>query len=409
MQVRVIRGTKQIGGCVTEITSSKKTKILIDYGENLDNDDVLEIDGLTNGNKSYDAVFITHSHGDHIGCINHILDDIPVYVEPISKRIYEITAKFTHKNIRKDTLDMEFEKSIQVKDIKVTAYLADHSAYNAAMLLIEADGKKVLHTGDFRGHGTKGYLIDKMIQKIGTVDLIVTEGTVLSRSDGTGKEIICQTEKELTNKATEIFKKYDQVFILQSGTNIDRITSFYKAAVSGGKNFIEDLFTTSIVYSLDNLKIPNPETFNKVYTWIPPYYKNKIEFKEYVEPLEKYCSMYSYSNNKYVMLVKSSMISSIELLYTNKHITNACLIYSMWEGYQEDAKTKKFLDSIKKYDVKDIIYLHTSGHADYKTLKKLNELKAKKVIPIHTIDGDKLKEILDNVYIVNDNEGVDVI
>ena len=90
MQVRVIRGTKQIGGCVTEITSSKKTKILIDYGENLDNDDVLEIDGLTKGNKSYDAVFITHSHGDHIGCINHILEDIPVYVEPISKRIYEV-------------------------------------------------------------------------------------------------------------------------------------------------------------------------------------------------------------------------------------------------------------------------------------------------------------------------------
>ena len=304
---------------------------------------------------------------------------------------------------------MEFEKSIQVKDIKVTAYLADHSAYNAAMLLIEADGKKVLHTGDFRGHGTKGYLLDKMIQKIGTVDLIVTEGTVLSRTDGTGKEIICQTEKELTKKATEIFKKYDQVFILQSGTNIDRITSFYESAVSSGKNFIEDLFTTSIVFSLDNLKIPNPETFNKVYTWIPPYYKNKIEFKEYVDPLEKYCSMYSYSNNKYAMLVKSSMISSIELLHNKNHITNACLIYSMWAGYQEDAKTKKFLEDIKKYDIKDIIYLHTSGHADYKTLKKLNELKAKKVIPIHTIDGDKLKEILDNVYIVNDNEGVNVI
>ena len=81
----------------------------------------------------------------------------------------------------------------------------------------------------------------------------------------------------------------------------------------------------------------------------------------------------------------------------------------MWAGYQEDAKTKKFLEDIKKYDIKDIIYLHTSGHADYKTLKKLNELKAKKVIPIHTIDGDKLKEILNNVYIVNDNEGVDVI
>ena len=94
MEVKIIKGTNQIGGCITEITSNKGTKIIIDFGEDLpDNNkgtfgEKLNIDGLTSGKKKYDAVFITHSHGDHIGLINEILDDIPIYIEPISKNIY---------------------------------------------------------------------------------------------------------------------------------------------------------------------------------------------------------------------------------------------------------------------------------------------------------------------------------
>lgn len=402
MEVRIIKGTKQIGGCITEITSKQGTKIIIDFGEELDNAMVMEVAGLTKGEKGYDAVFVTHSHGDHIGHINYILDDIPVYVEPVSKRIYEVLAKFTHKVVRKDTIDMEFEKEITINDMKITPYLIDHSAFNAVMLLIDADGKKVLHTGDFRGHGRKGYLLDELIKKIGSVDLIITEGTGLSR--GTTFE----AEEELTNRAKEIFKKYDQVFILQSGTNIDRITSFYKAAVSSGKNFIEDLFTASVVLCLDNANIPNPATFSKVYAWIPIKYRGKVEFADYIARLKPYCRRSAYKDNKYVLLVKSSMINDIKKLYDKGHITNACLIYSMWEGYQEKEDTKKFLQDIKEYNIKDVQYLHTSGHADYQALAKLNDLQAHKVIPIHTIAGDKLKEILNNVYIINDNEGVEV-
>ena len=114
MKLRVLKGTNQIGGCITEIVSDKGTKIIIDLGEDLPDDNSLKsenpnIDGLTTGNKKYDAVFITHSHGDHIGLINYILDDIDVYVEPVSKRIYSLLSVFTHKKIRFKTKDMNFK------------------------------------------------------------------------------------------------------------------------------------------------------------------------------------------------------------------------------------------------------------------------------------------------------------
>ena len=35
MEVKIIKGLNQIGGCITEITSDKGTKIIIDFGEDL--------------------------------------------------------------------------------------------------------------------------------------------------------------------------------------------------------------------------------------------------------------------------------------------------------------------------------------------------------------------------------------
>jgi len=412
MKVRILKGTSQIGGCITEIVSDKGTKIIIDLGEDLPSDDSClnlenpNIDGLTIGDKLYDSVFITHSHGDHIGLINYILDDIPVYVEPISKKIYKLLSIFTYKNIRLKTNDMYLGKKIVVNDdIVVTPYLVDHSSYNSSMLLIEADGKRILHTGDFRGHGVKGKLFDLALKEIEWVDLIVTEGTTLSRDD-----LEYETEDMLVDKFIDVFNKYDQVFVMLSSTNIDRIRGVYKAARKTGKNFIEDLFTSNVVCSLDKDNIPNPRRFNDVYTWIPSKYKKKsINFKrKYIYPYKKYSKQKAYINNKYVMIVKTSMLKDIEKLYKKGHITNAVLVYSMWNGYKDKKEIKEFLDKIKDYGIDNVIDIHTSGHADINTIKKLNRLNAKKVIPIHTTKPEKLKNVLNNVVLVDELESIDV-
>ena len=69
---------------------------------------------------------------------------------------------------------------------------------------------------------------------------------------------------------------------------------------------------------------------------------------------------------------------------------------------------KTFFEEVKKYRISDIIDIHTSGHADKETLGLLSFLKAKKIIPIHTIKKEELSNILDNVYLLDDNEILDV-
>ena len=154
MQVIIHRGTHQIGGCITEIKSNKGTRIAIDIGENLptlnnQKTTEIEVEGLTKGERAFEAVFITHYHGDHIGLYNKILPDIPIYMGDVSKEIYKILQKRLENAgiITKQDLDIierfktyKIPEKIKIKDILITPIEVDHSAFNAHMFLIECDG-----------------------------------------------------------------------------------------------------------------------------------------------------------------------------------------------------------------------------------------------------------------------------
>lgn len=409
-KIKILKGTNQIGGCITEI-SSKEAKIIIDFGSNLQdiNSEISEetplIDGLTSGIKSYDAVFITHNHNDHIGMISHVMPEIPVYVEKTSKKIYDILNDFTKLELKHNTIDMIAENSVIIKDIRVTPYIVDHSAYNSLMLLIESNGKKILHTGDFRNHGYKGRFLNETLQKIGKIDVLVTEGTSFSR-----KEIINKTEKKLSEESIKVMKKYNQVFVLQSGTNIDRITTMYKAAIKTNKIFVEDIFIANIAI-LTKPSIPNPITFDHVYTYVPQnryLSKDKDFIKKYVEPFNQKNAISKIFYNDYVMNVRTSMISDLKKFKEKGLINNACLIYSMWEGYKKKTEFKSFLDKVSELGI-DIVDLHTSGHADILAIKKvIEQLRPSIVIPIHTINKLKIKELFNNSVILEDNEEIEI-
>ena len=59
----------------------------------------------------------------------------------------------------------------------VTPYLADHSGFDAYSLLIEAGGRRLFYTGDFRGHGRKHCLQRLLADPPRDVHALVMEGT----------------------------------------------------------------------------------------------------------------------------------------------------------------------------------------------------------------------------------------
>ncbi len=422
MQIRVIKGSNQIGGCITEITSRKGTKIIIDYGYDLSDDNskkTFPIEGLTSGTPVYSALFVTHSHEDHIGLVNEVLKDIPVYVEEKSCIIYEIVGAFTSSEpLKRELTPIKFGKTIIVDDdLKVTAYRTDHSAYNSAMFLIEDDQVRVLHMGDYRQNGYSADIFKENLKKIGKVDVLITEGTNITRSNE--RQL---SEQELQARAIEIMQKYEQVFILQSSSNIDRIRSFYEAASAVGKNFVFDISSANILKCIadDSLDYLNKENST---VWVSNSYlaerskflelKGKEFLQKYVEPFKKDVKRNNdFVHGGYVMLVKPSMLSDIQNNLA-RYRGNACLIYSMWKGYidPERSGTKKAIDFIDKLGSMGIAYeyLHTSGHADYSTLKYVSKtIEARTVIGIHTENNESLKKVFKNYIKIDDGDILEV-
>lgn len=395
MEIRIIKGTNRIGGCITEIIS-KNTRILIDFGNDLeDTKESFELDGLTYGKSKYNAVFITHSHMDHIGLINKINEDIPIYIEENSLKIYNITCDFIGENrLTRKINTFKMYDTIQINDIKVTPYRVDHSSYNSCMFVIECEDKKILHTGDFRLHGRKKDETLNNLKRIGKVDLLITEGTSLSRNI-----LEYDTEEELEKEALVYMQNYDQVFIMHSSTNIDRTISFIKSALKTGKNYILDLFTYSLNKVVNmNIKVD----YKRVFVWIPLRYSYKDEtFKNKYMHFDNS----SFFGKKYAMNVKVSMLDDIKKLKEKGLITNACLIYSMWQGYiEKEEKLRNFIDEIKNMGI-EFKELHTSGHADINSMIKLNEIvNPDKTIIIHTENREKGKNIFNDIVDLNDNE-----
>ena len=403
MRIRILKGTNQIGGVFTEI-SSKETKIIIDFGDDLDGVKRLEnIEGLTIGKPVYDGVFITHNHQDHMGRIDDILDGVPVYMSDLSRKIFETVFCFSKNKgkIHRQTINLEEGKTVTIKDMKITPYIVDHSAYNSFMILIEAEGKRILHTGDFRNHGYKGVLLESTLKKIGKIDLLITEGTTLSR-----EQVKSKTETELVDDIVEKTKRYDQVLMLMSTTNIDRVTTMQRVANRTGKTVIHDIVLSNVL-QLVTQKIPNALNSQNVGVYLPGsvYIKrDREEYKKYIEPFQnKIGETGKLLHGKFIMNIRVSMLKDIERL-KDKVLDNCCVVYSMWEGYQEEEIYKKFLDRMKELNI-DIYSLHVSGHADYTAFNQVIEItKPNAVIPMHTENKEKIKDFTDKAVILEDME-----
>lgn len=138
--------------------------------------------------------------------------------------------------------------------------------------------------GDFRNHGYKGKLLKPTLRKIGQVDVLITEGTTLSR-----EQVKSLTEAELAVEMAEKTKEFDQVLVLMSSTNIDRVTTIQRVANRTGKTVIHDILLSNVL-QLVTQKIPNALNSSKVQVFLPSFIyllKDKEEYKQYIDPYKE--------------------------------------------------------------------------------------------------------------------------
>ena len=434
MLITIYRGTQEVGGTMIEI-KSEKTRILLDAGyplfyrgEVIDDKLALlphqelqalgiipKVEGLYRWDKpAFDGVLISHAHSDHFGLLKYIHPDIPVYLSKTTDKLIEMNLAFPVKDYSgRDRRSVSMDEPFSIGDFTIKPYLMDHSAFRAAAFEIRCEGKTILYTGDFRGHGRRQETLDRFLNEAEKEpDLLLMEGTTLGR---TGESKF--TEEELSKEIIKVMNQSDGIVLCQTtGQNIDRILSFYQAAKTCGKTFVMDIYTANVLNELKRIghdtqkydydDFPAPSIWRpdiKVYEpMLLTQRMNKLIGKKYTKRFRAYRMTRKAiieNQNEIVMLVRPSMLPDLKSM----KLKNGVLIYSQWQMYREKPYQIKLEEYLKSRGFSDC-YLHTSGHAFEEDLKKvIKGLSPKEIVPIHTFHPEAFFQLYDHVVLRQDS------
>jgi len=403
------RGTKEIGGTCVELESQGQ-RIVLDIGLPLDaKDDNIPLPPVSGFKKIDDSllgVFISHPHLDHYGLSQKINQNIPVLIGTDALRIISAANSFAFRETTfKDVQSIKNKKSITLGPFKLTPYLVDHSAYDSYSLLVEADNKRLFYSGDFRRHGRKGKLFERFISHApSNIDTLLMEGSTLGRSEDINAY---PTEVELEKSLIELFKKTNGLVLLWcSGQNIDRLVTIYRACRYARRQFIADMYTSHILRSIGNPRIPQPG-WKGFRVYLPKFQKKTIIKKKFFELAQSFSQWRIFPedinkiSDQSVLLFRPSMMIDFE---HEKCSENATLVYSLWDGYLKDEKYKGLFEWLKEKNIQ-LIHCHTSGHAPLADLQSFADaVSPKMLVPVHTFVPDLYKEYFKNVVLKKDGE-----
>jgi ribonuclease J len=407
VRVCIHRGTREIGGTCVEIEAQGQ-RLVLDIGLplnlNLREVQLPPVKGFAEYDPTLLGVVISHPHQDHYGLAGKLPKKVRILIGTAAESILKAALPFfpgavTFQNV----MHLDDREQVELGPFKLTPYSVDHSAYDSYSVLVEADGKRLFYSGDFRAHGRTGYRFRKMLRTPPQdVDVLLLEGTLVGQDD----KRACKTEDELVPQMVQTIKATEGlVLACCSGQNIDRLVTIFKAARRAGRQLIIDGYTAYILKATGNRAIPQSDWGGIQIFW-PNYLREKMDRKgqsNLVDDLAGHrisAERIAEAPCRAVMLFRTSMMQDLEQYPAS--LIGASLIYSLWPGYLEKDDARPFLAWLKKHCIpRD--YCHTSGHATVKDLQALvAAIKPSVIIPIHTSAPGRYKDLFDKVMSVND-------
>ncbi len=411
MRICIHRGAHQIGGSCVELEARGK-RLVLDLGLPLDAEANLPglvpaIPGLREPSDSLLGVLVSHPHQDHYGLLNHVRPDLPVAMGVAARRILEAAAPWMPRGAVVPNAGpvLRDQATFRWGPFKITPYLVDHSAYDGYALLIEAEGRRVLYSGDFRGHGRTAWRFERMVERPPRrVDVLLMEGSSLGRS---GLEARFQTEDELEEEMVRAFQATEGfALVCASSQNIDRIVTVFRAAKRAGRQLVIDLYTAVVLEATGNQGIPQSD-WAQVALFLPSYQKDKVIRRKWFGLLNRHWHHRIYPEQL------SRVASSSVLLFRERHqgqleagqaLGGARLFYSMWEGYLKQGSGLALRAWAEAQGI-PMQNLHTSGHASPADLKRFAmAIDPGVLVPIHSFQPERYGELFPRVERHGDGE-----
>jgi ribonuclease J len=434
MILTIHRGSKQIGGSCVELRSARGDRVLLDVGmpltqpdgsdwprgtmtrpgEELRREGVLpDIDGLYAGSTpEVSALVLSHAHLDHHGLAHHVHPDVPVYGSRGTIEMLRASKLFVpDAAVPKDLRELSAAGTVSIASFSVRGIPVDHAAPDSRALLVEADGQRLLYSGDLRAHGRQRHLFDELPKAAGAIDVLVLEGTTVGQPQGSHGSA---DEAEVEICLIDLLRSNGGlVVVIASGQNIDRAISVYSAALATGRDLLIDPYQAYVLMSLRDVCLEAPQ-----FDWPSvrvKFIRNHVAKLKDAGLWDLACQMsragkvtsdqLTANPRGFVYLARSSG-ATVALLRYLVRTTRPTVVWSQWSGYlKKGGPVPRFCD---EHGI-DPLVIHSGGHANPEDLADLaSRLHPRAVVPIHTEAASQFADIIPNVRVVTDGQAVEI-
>lgn len=373
-------------------------------------EDMLKGTELCFQEPSFQAVFISHAHADHVNHLKFIDPSIPVYLGEGTKFFMEAmekTSSFANYGSH-DYQSFRTGDNVKIDNIEFRPIHVDHSIPAAYGYIIYAGDFNLVYTGDLRAHGPRHDMTTEFLEATEETkpDFMICEGTRMTRV-GKRKHL---SEAGVANGVKKVCQKADNksklVLYTQPSRDMDRWRTFHQATKECGRTLVIHPKTAYLLEMLlkdEHLDLPNPLKDQ----WISVYYKRKrsgsYSEKDYYvwerDYLNKIITAEEIKKKPHKYIVNLDFYSFTELIDIQPE-PGSHFIYSMSEPFTEEDLEEEVLHNWLNHFKLKYHQLHASGHMSRGELKKaINRVKPRKLFPIHSEEGEKFKQIYDKVVI----------
>ncbi|BDG08585.1 MBL fold hydrolase [Anaeromyxobacter paludicola] len=286
----------------------------------------------------------------------------------------------------------------------ITPYQVEHSAFDAFALLVEADGRRLFYTGDFRAHGNDREPFARLLRDPPrSVHALMMEGTQI----GDGREGEGPGEEQLRQKLASRFREWPGLVLASwSSQNLDRLRTMYEAAREASRTLVVDLYTATLARAAGAPGIPLPgtdglEVFCRLNELVHVKEAAAFHRTNGVRPWRIFPEDLAPRAPGLVLMFRPSMLRELDRAGA---LDGALAIWSMWRGYLGESSELRMRQDLDAHGVPLEVF-HVSGHAYVRDLQRLVEaVVPERVIPIHTAEPARYASLFPRVEMRRDGE-----
>jgi ribonuclease J len=359
-----------------------------------------------------DAVFLSHSHMDHVGYLPFIDGKIPVYCGECTKLIMDAMQESGKINLGEHKFRLfRTGKKIKLGNLEIVPIHVDHSVPGAYGFVVHTSQGSIVYSGDYRLHGPLSKMTDEFAEKAAecSPDLMLSEGTRVCPKEGQA----IHSETRVRDESNAIMANASQLVVVAFySRDIDRFKTFYEIAKNNDRKFVIPIKLAHLLSKLKTdpvLKIPDVMKDENIlfykkrkktgafaesdyYTWERPFIDKAVNY-EYVHKYES------------KLLFNLDLVGFTELIDIRPTI-GGDFIHSMSEPFSEEDVSKDVLDNWLSHFGLRFHQIHASGHCQSKDLVGIiNRIKPKRLIPIHTEHPNLFKDLFQSFDVVIAEKG----